>query len=520
MVPPALDFGRASIAISLFLGVLCVMRIRAYDVDGKEPFLKLFLVALYGGLLAAAASLLGYRLAHAAGFGEFHTWAGFLLFVGPIEEGAKYLGFRATRFLHGRRLDEAADGIVYMAATALGFSLIENFLYANAGAGHGHLLWLRLLLSTPGHILFSFPMGVSHYLSREEGLPRRTVAASFALACTTHAAYNLLSSAPFGILLAPAFLALLGLGLLSVLRYARVTSPFRHEDARMGSFHGEAPQADPAESDAARRRLESRLLVRFLFRPPRPDPARRPRPPREGTRAPDLAFAALGVAVCVAWGTSHLDSLRLVSLHPALSHSWQDSTMSFAYPKGWALSVWTAGDGRQVSVNLEAQGHAAMVIRSQAWEVVPGAAAEAALGELLGGLAASERARRPLVSWGQYAGAGSELDMRSEGGRDIGVAVFAHSGQGRSFLALELVEGAYREPLRPGMELVRRTLRLKLPKGDRPRPAPAGARSAAGSPAPDSLVTRVLRILRPGGSRPESGPGGPPEPARNARQAD
>lgn len=163
----ALDFGSASIAISLLLGVLCVGRIRSYDVHEKESYLKLFLVAVYGGLLAAAASLLGYRLASALGFGAFHSWYGFFLFVGPIEEAAKYLGLRATRVFYGNRLNEATDGVVYMSAVALGFSLIENFMYANAGVGNGHLLWLRLLLATPGHILFSFPMGLSHYLARE-----------------------------------------------------------------------------------------------------------------------------------------------------------------------------------------------------------------------------------------------------------------------------------------------------------------------------------------------------------------
>ena len=58
MAPPLIEFGHASIAISLLMGILCVGRIRSYDVHGKAPYLKLFLVAVYGGVVAAAASLL------------------------------------------------------------------------------------------------------------------------------------------------------------------------------------------------------------------------------------------------------------------------------------------------------------------------------------------------------------------------------------------------------------------------------------------------------------------------------
>lgn len=602
-----LDFGSASIALSLLLGVLCVGRIRSYDVHEKESYLKLFLVAVYGGLLAAAASLLGYRLASALGFGEFHSWYGFFLFVGPIEEGAKYLGLRATRVFYGNRLNEATDGVVYMAAVALGFSLIENFMYANAGLGNGHLLWLRLLLATPGHILFSFPMGLSHYLAREEGHPRWTVPASFGLACAAHGAYNNLCSAPLGLLLAPAFLVLLWLGLLAVLRYSHSTSPFRttldaflrhlppavrsglrchqcgfagdmahyshgdlelqrcgdcghfvvtrenavrlfhrfapefrslkgeyapsaeregyralygvvhvHEESGSGWFHGDAMDAKLAEiTGGLRARLERRTLIRFLFRPPRPSRPPRPLAARDPARWTDLLLALLGAAICVAWGLSHLAGHRMVSLHPALSHSWQDSAYAVSYPKGWTLNVWTSGDGRQVSLNLGAQGHAAVGLRGQAWEVDPEEAAGNAARELLANLGGREKARRTLERWGRFEGAGTEVDLSTPKGGEMRLSVFAWSGGGRSFVAVEMVEEAYREALHPGLDLVRNTLRIK-PRPALPRPS--------GSPEPgeDTSVTRALRLFlsesdtlppdAPADSTPP--PGFPPEPDR------
>jgi RsiW-degrading membrane proteinase PrsW (M82 family) len=596
--PALLDFGHASILISLLLGVLCVGRIRSYDVHETESFLKLFLVAVYGGLMAAAASLMLYRIAGSLGIRSFNSWYGFLFLVGPIEEGAKYLAFRTTRVFYGPRLNESTDGVVYMAATALGFSLIENFMYANAGMGNGHLLWLRLLLATPGHILFSFPMGLSHYLAREEGHPRRMIAASFALACLNHGIYNNLCSLPGGIILAPAFLLLLWLALLGVLRYSHAVSPFRtslgallehlpsslreglrcrqcgnagamphfalgslelqkcgdcghyvisrsnalrlfhrlapefrnlkgefrtaharegyeslygvvhvHTGSGEAWFHGDLLDEKLAEITAGlRSSLERRPLIRFLFRAPlqpAPFPSRHP-PQGERTRKRDLALAGLGIALCAAWGFSHLAGRRIASLHPALADSWQDSTLSVAYPKGWTLDVWTSEDGRQVSINLEAQGHAAMAIRSQAWEVRPVEAAAAALQDLLATLDAVETARRPLERWGRYHGSGTEVDLRSHRGRAMGLSVFAHASAGRSFLAVEMVEAGYREPLRSGMDMVRSTLRLKRKPAAPPDQAAAGASFPA-----DGTVTRAIRSLLEARDLPGKAPGSP-----------
>lgn len=609
MEPAFLDFGQASILLSLLLGVFCVGRIRSFDVHETESYLKLFLVAVYGGLLAAGASLLLYHVAETFGFKSFHSWYGFLFFVGPIEEGAKYLAFRSTRLFYGPRLNESTDGVVYMASTALGFSLIENFMYANAGIGNGHLLWLRLLLATPGHILFSFPMGLSHYLAREEGRPRLIIAGSFLLASLNHGLYNILCSKPLGIVLAPAFLVFLWLGLMAVLRYSHATSPFRttlgallehlppsirqglrcrqcgngggmpyfalgrlefqrcgecghfvinrsnafrlfrrlvpefrslkgelapapgregfitlhgvvhlHEESGEGWFHGERLDEKIAKITADHRtQLERRPLVRFLFRPTR-QPATGRHAPEGRTNFPsrlpphpekahwrDLVLAALGMALCAAWGLSHLSRTRLVSLHPALSDSWQDSTLSVAYPKGWTLDVWTSGDGRQVSLNLDAQGHAAMAIRTQSWEVVPAGAADDALRELLGTLGATEESRKAFHRWGPFEGSGIDLALRSGKGRGLGLKVFAHSAGGRSFVAVEMVDAGWREPLRPGLDLVRRTLRLKK-KPSSAGPDASDPDSASAVPLGDSTVTEALRNFLEGAD-----PSGAPE---------
>lgn len=76
----------------------------------------------------------------------------FFLVVGPVEELSKFLVVRLSIYYHPE-FDEPIDALVYCAAAALGFASLENVIYALREGQE--VLYLRALLSVPGHLLFS-----------------------------------------------------------------------------------------------------------------------------------------------------------------------------------------------------------------------------------------------------------------------------------------------------------------------------------------------------------------------------
>ncbi len=218
-------FGYFSILLSFGIGILCIRKIRSYDVHEREPVLDLCLAAVYGGLISVAVSLAGYTVVYFfLPRGSSH-WYWYLLLVAPLEEASKYLGFLGAGWVYRKNLNEPLDGMVYMAAVALGFSLTENFLYANSGNSSEHLLFIRVLLSTPAHILASLPIGLAGYLSFQGKLGRKGVLAALALAGVIHGLYDIFCGHLF--LLVVLYLCGLWIEATAVFRYLNVRSPFR-----------------------------------------------------------------------------------------------------------------------------------------------------------------------------------------------------------------------------------------------------------------------------------------------------
>lgn len=80
----------------------------------------------------------------------------FFAVVGPVEEISKFLVVRLSVYYH-KEFDEPMDALVYCAAAALGFASLENVIYAIMKGSE--VLYLRALLSVPGHLLFSVIWG-------------------------------------------------------------------------------------------------------------------------------------------------------------------------------------------------------------------------------------------------------------------------------------------------------------------------------------------------------------------------
>lgn len=80
-----------------------------------------------------------------------------------IEEGLKWFVVYHIIYNH-TNFDEPYDGIVYAAATSLGFATLENVLYALLQPVSFGSLMMRALLPVSGHALFGIIMG--YYLGK------------------------------------------------------------------------------------------------------------------------------------------------------------------------------------------------------------------------------------------------------------------------------------------------------------------------------------------------------------------
>lgn len=214
------------ILISFGLGLVCVDRIRSLDRYEREPFGKMVLVTLFGGGCALVVANGLFAMIDHLGFHSFESYVGSLLVIGPVEELAKLIGLLSMLGIIGRELNEPADGIIYMACVALGFSLIENILYAVHPANE-HMILVRLLTATPLHICFSALMGLSFYLWYRNRHAFYLLLTGYLLASISHGFYDLMVFNHYSILLMGATILLMYGFTRNLFIYALAVSPHR-----------------------------------------------------------------------------------------------------------------------------------------------------------------------------------------------------------------------------------------------------------------------------------------------------
>ncbi len=179
------------ILISVLFGMLCIRKIRTYDIHEKEPFWKMLLAMVWGGVWSIGISLVLYRGADIVGFEIVRNWTGALLGIGPIEEFGKLAALFSCYFFIRKELNEPVDGMIYMACVALGFSIIENYFYTFSGLSPNYyLLIFRSLICTPVHILFSAFMGLGVYVWIRMGRGWRLLLFAFLYASIIHGLYD------------------------------------------------------------------------------------------------------------------------------------------------------------------------------------------------------------------------------------------------------------------------------------------------------------------------------------------
>jgi len=88
------------------------------------------------------------------------------------EEGFKLLFLRLGSW-RSREFDYTFDGIVYAVFVSLGFALLENFMYVFMSKGGFQVALMRAVLSIPGHMCFSVPLGYYYAKAKQASLRGR-----------------------------------------------------------------------------------------------------------------------------------------------------------------------------------------------------------------------------------------------------------------------------------------------------------------------------------------------------------
>lgn len=214
------------ILISFLLGLVCIHWMRLLDRYEREPLGKMVLAALVGGGCASAVAWGLYGIIESFGFYHYQSHLGALLVIGPVEELAKLIGLIAVYGMIRNDFNEPADGIVYIACVALGFSLIENFLYASYPS-QAHLIFIRLLVGTPLHICFSALMGLSFYIWHKNRKAFHLIGIAYFLASVSHGLYDLMVFNHYSVILLGGVVVLIYGFTRNLFIYALAVSPHR-----------------------------------------------------------------------------------------------------------------------------------------------------------------------------------------------------------------------------------------------------------------------------------------------------
>jgi RsiW-degrading membrane proteinase PrsW (M82 family) len=215
------------ITVSLALGFICVKFLRRYDIYEREPLKVSLLTAGLGGAFSVIIGSFLYLFVGILGFKDHESFLGAFFIIGPIEESSKLAALSGLYFIYKDEMDEPTDGIFYMSCIALGFSLIENFIYAIESIESSGLILIRLFISTPAHIMFSAYMGLAFYFYKKGSGRKQLILYSFIIACTLHGLFDYLIFINFGLLIFVAILPIAYKYLSFLIEYTTAKSPHR-----------------------------------------------------------------------------------------------------------------------------------------------------------------------------------------------------------------------------------------------------------------------------------------------------
>jgi protease PrsW len=173
------------VTVASLVGVAYLYKIRSYDIYEKEPFIKLFLVALAGGIISILTTMFLYEWVEVK-----LNFIDAIIKIGFIEESSKLFALILIYGFIRKDFNEIVDGIIYITAISLGFAIIENIFYALRSGDPYTVLSQRSVYAVIGHISFSGYMGISFYIHTQIRKNYTGIAFSVVLAALAHGFYD------------------------------------------------------------------------------------------------------------------------------------------------------------------------------------------------------------------------------------------------------------------------------------------------------------------------------------------
>lgn len=233
------------LSVAIAPGLFWLWFFYSRDKLEKEPLGQVVAVYLFGMLAIIPALIIQLSL-------TTNTWIDTVIMAPLTEEPSKLLCLlillkRKNGKLR-RSFNEPMDGIVYGAATALGFATVENVFYVinAASAGDmGAISILRAIFSVPGHALWGavwgFAVSKAWFAIGSQGKKLAIILGGLIAAMLFHGLFNFGASmsdiAGIGIIL-----------VLSVFFWILVMRRIKRAEASSPFSRPAAPSADPANT--------------------------------------------------------------------------------------------------------------------------------------------------------------------------------------------------------------------------------------------------------------------------------
>lgn len=207
--------GAVTLGIALLPTIVIMALVLANARFKREPFKKVasvFGMSAFSTIPAVILELLGTvvlaLIVYAIAI-DVETKAGvtayefmdYMLIVGPVEEACKYFTFKWIIF-HDRDFDNTYDGVIYGAASALGFATLENLMYVFVGNdAQLQTAVMRAVLSVPLHaitgIVMGYWFGISKYRRYNNIQPEtRPERKAFIFSVVLHGTYDFIVTLP------------------------------------------------------------------------------------------------------------------------------------------------------------------------------------------------------------------------------------------------------------------------------------------------------------------------------------